>query len=108
MSCTVTTQARVRRLQTPEFVSHTIVFTSRVRAYNVGNTYATMAISDSDELASIQATLRALQQVIQNHSLEDEYEELYLQYLPEEVQRRRDWWEEVCKSKKVKVTNEEN
>lgn len=65
-----------------------------------------MSISDSDEIASIQASIRALHQVVKNHNLEDEVDKLYFQYLPEEVQKRREWWDGVCKRKKVKVTTE--
>ena len=67
-----------------------------------------MSISDSDEMASIQAGLRAFQQVIENNNLGDEFDELYLQYLPEEVQKRREWWDKVCKEQKVKVITEGN
>ena len=67
-----------------------------------------MAISDSDEIASIQASFRALQKVIENNSLEDEFDKLYLQYLPEEVQKRRERWDKICKDEKVKVSTEGN
>jgi hypothetical protein len=67
-----------------------------------------MTISDSDEISSIKAGLRAFQQVIENNNLEDEFDELYLQYLPEEVQNRREQWDKVCKEQKVKVSTEGN
>jgi len=65
-------------------------------------------ITDDDEFASLQAYMRALSDLIEKHNLVDELEELRLKYLPEEVQKRRDWWAGVCARTKVKVTTEGN
>ena len=60
-----------------------------------------MKISAYDEIASIRATLRAFNKLVKRHKLSKEFKKLHKRYLPEELQRRREW------SEKVKVTTED-
>lgn len=59
-----------------------------------------------DEIASLHASMRAVSHLLEKYKLDGEFEELRLQYLPEELQKRREWWKKVCAEKKVKVTTE--
>ena len=52
-------------------------------------------ISDDDELASVQASVRAVRDLLEKYDLEDEFEALHLHYLPEELQKRREWLKEL-------------
>ena len=60
----------------------------------------TDAIRDDDEMASVMATHRALFDLIERHNLQEELEELHEKYMPEEVQKRREWWAGVCERKR--------
>lgn len=59
---------------------------------------------DPDGIASLKATTRALVEVLEKHNLEEEFEELYQKYLPEEIQKRKDWWAEIVEQKAKKET----